>query len=115
SRFRHSSRQPVSAASSEETHSTDVLVVGAGVSGLATALALLEDGRGVTVVDAGKVGAGASHGNCGTLTPSHAPPLAGPGTLGRAARWMFTPDAPLYICPTLDPQVLRWTLRFALR
>src|SRR5690606_676929 len=60
-------------------------------------------------------GAGASHGNCGTLTPSHAPPLAGPGTLGRAARWMFTPDAPLYIRPTLDPQVLRWMLGFALR
>lgn len=96
-------------------HSLDCLVVGAGVSGLATALALLDDGREVTVIDAGRIGGGASHGNCGTLTPSHAPPLAGPGTLARAARWMFTPDAPLYIKPTLDPDVLRWMLGFALR
>lgn len=95
--------------------SIDCLVVGAGVSGLATALALLDDGREVTVIDAGKVGAGASHGNCGTLTPSHAPPLAGPSTLLRAARWMFTPDAPLYIKPTLDPDTLRWMLGFMQR
>ena len=59
----------------------DVLVVGAGVSGLATALAVLNDGRAVTVIDAGRIGGGASHGNCGTLSPSHAPPLAAPGTI----------------------------------
>ena len=103
----------VSAAIAEE--SIDCLVVGAGVSGLASALALLDDGREVTVIDAGKVGAGASHGNCGTLTPSHAPPLAGPSTLLRAARWMFTPDAPLYIKPTLNPDTLRWMLGFMQR
>ena len=77
---------------------SDCLIVGAGVAGLATALALLQDGRGVCVIDAGRIGGGASHGNCGTLTPSHAPPLAAPGTIGRALKWMFTADAPLYIC-----------------
>ena len=94
---------------------TDVLVIGAGVSGLACALALLQDGRGVTVIDAGRIGGGASHGNCGTITPSHAPPLAAPGTIARALKWMFTPDAPLYIPARFDPALWRWLGGFALR
>ncbi|GAB2512647.1 NAD(P)/FAD-dependent oxidoreductase [Lysobacter humi (ex Lee et al. 2017)] len=86
----------------------DVLVVGAGVVGLATALALLEAGRTVRVIDAGRVGGGSSHGNCGTITPSHAPPLAAPGMALRALRMMLAPDAPLYIRPRFDPLLWRW-------
>ena len=93
----------------------DVLVIGAGVSGLATALALLQAGRHVTVIDAGRIGGGASHGNCGTITPSHAPPLAAPGMIGTAIRWTLTPDAPLYIKPRFDPVLWRWLLGFAAR
>ncbi len=94
---------------------TDVLVVGAGVSGLATALTLLESGRQVVVIDAGRVGGGASHGNCGTITPSHAPPLAAPGMITTAMRFMLTPDAPLYIPPRFDPALWRWLMGFAAR
>ena len=94
---------------------TDVLIVGGGVSGLATALALLEDGRGVTVIDAGRIGGGASHGNCGTITPSHAPPLAAPGTITRAMKWMLKGDAPLFIPPRIDPGLWAWLLGFAAR
>lgn len=93
----------------------DIVVVGAGVVGLATALALLESGRVVRVIDTGRIGGGASHGNCGTITPSHAPPLAAPGMVGVALRWMFTPDAPLYIKPRIDPALWRWLLGFAAR
>lgn len=93
----------------------DVLVVGAGVSGLATALALLNDGRGVTVIDAGRIGGGSSHGNCGTLTPSHAPPLAAPGTIAKAMRWMLKKDAPLFVPPRFDPALWRWMIGFAMR
>lgn len=93
----------------------DVIIAGGGVSGLAAALALLESGRGVRVVEADRIGAGASHGNCGTITPSHAPPLAAPGTVLKALRWALTPDAPLYIRPRLDPVLARWLLGFAAR
>ncbi|PPU00005.1 NAD(P)/FAD-dependent oxidoreductase [Xanthomonas arboricola] len=93
----------------------DVVVVGAGAIGLATALALVEAGRQVHVLDAGAVGAATSYGNCGTITPSHAPPLAAPGMIAQALKWMLTPDAPLYIRPRLDPALWRWLLRFAQR
>ncbi|MGH8079765.1 MAG: NAD(P)/FAD-dependent oxidoreductase [Lysobacter sp.] len=93
----------------------DVVIVGAGVIGLTCALALLESGRGVRVIDAGRIGGGSSHGNCGTITPSHATPLAAPGVIAQALRWVLTPDAPLYVHPKLDPQLWSWLLRFAAR
>ena len=93
----------------------EVLIVGGGAIGLASALALAVDGRRVRVLEAGSVGCGASHGNCGTITPSHAPPLAAPGMVLQALRWMLTPGAPLYIKPRMDPALWRWLLRFASR
>ena len=93
----------------------DVIIIGGGVIGLATALALVEAGRGVRVLEAVTAGCGASHGNCGTITPSHAPPLAAPGVVAQGLRWMFTPDAPLYLKPRLDPALWAWLLRFAAR
>ena len=90
----------------------DVLVLGGGVIGLACALQLLRAGRSVTVLDQGTAGSGASHGNCGTITPSHVP-LHMPGTVGRALKWMLTRDAPFYVRPRWDPELLTWMLHFA--
>lgn len=94
---------------------TDVVVVGGGVIGLCIALSLVEAGRSVRLLEAKAVGSGSSHGNCGTLTPSHAAPLAAPGTLPRALRWMLTPDAPFYVAPRVDPALWQWLLGFARR
>ncbi len=87
---------------------TDVLILGGGVIGLACAHYLQVAGRSVTVVDQGRIGGGSSHGNCGTLTPSHATPLAMPGMIGTALRWMLKPAAPLRIAPRLDPGLWCW-------
>src|SRR3546814_11314852 len=75
----------------------DVLVVGGGLIGLASALALLDAGRSVRVLEANTAGCGSSHGNCGTITPSHAAPLTAPGKVAKALHWMLTPDAPFYV------------------
>lgn len=93
----------------------DVVIIGGGVIGLACGLALRDAGRDVTVLEAGTAGCGSSHGNCGTITPSHSLPLAAPGTIGRALRWMFTPDAPLYLRPRFDPALWAWLAKFAVR
>jgi D-amino-acid dehydrogenase len=91
----------------------DVLILGGGVIGLACAYYLLAAGRGVTIIEQGSAGCGSSHGNCGTLTPSHATPLAMPGMIGTALKWLFKPDAPLRIKPRFDPSLLRWLTGFA--
>ncbi len=95
--------------------SADVLIVGGGVIGLACAYELQRAGRQVRVLEQGRIGLGSSHGNCGTLTPSHAAPLAAPGTIAKALRWMLKPDAPLYIAPRFDPALWRWLWNFARR
>ncbi len=95
--------------------STDVLIVGGGVIGLSCAYYLLEAGRAVTVIDRGAIGCGSSHANCGTITPSHTPPLAAPGMPSKALRWMLQADAPFRVAPRIDPALWQWLWRFARR
>jgi D-amino-acid dehydrogenase len=94
---------------------SDVLILGGGVIGLSCALALLRRGASVRVLDRGAPGCGASHGNCGTLTPSHAIPLTLPGMPAKALRWMLRRDAPLYVSPRPDWERWRWLAGFARR
>jgi D-amino-acid dehydrogenase len=93
----------------------DVLILGAGAIGLCCAYYLLKSGHSVTLLDQGTPGNGSSHGNCGTITPSHAPPLSKPGMVGQALRWMLDPDAPLYVKPRFDPTLFAWLIGFARR
>ncbi|MFK2872922.1 NAD(P)/FAD-dependent oxidoreductase [Dyella lipolytica] len=92
---------------------SDVLILGGGVVGLSCALYLLKGGTGVRVLEQGTPGCGSSHGNCGTITPSHAAPLAMPGMLGVALRSMLRADAPLYLNPRFDGPRFRWLMGFA--
>ncbi len=94
---------------------TDVLIVGGGVIGLACAFELQRAGRQVRVLEQARIGSGSSHGNCGTLTPSHAEPLAAPGAIAKALRSMLKPDAPFYIAPRVDSALWRWMWNFSRR
>ncbi len=92
-----------------------MLVIGGGAIGLACAYELQRAGRQVRVLEQARIGSGSSHGNCGTLTPSHAEPLAAPGMIVKALRSMLKPDAPFYIAPRYDPTLWRWLWNFAQR
>ena len=93
----------------------DVMILGGGVIGLSCALYLLQQGRSVRVLEKNTPGAATSHGNCGTITPSHAIPLAAPGMIGKALKYMRQADAPFYVKPSTDLNLLEWLLRFSLR
>ncbi len=72
----------------------DVIVVGAGVVGLSAALALQMRGLAVTVLDREGPAAGASAGNAGALAFSDILPLASPGILWKAPKWLLDPLGP---------------------
>jgi D-amino-acid dehydrogenase len=92
---------------------SDVLVVGGGVIGLACAHYLIKAGRTVRLIDQERIGAGASHGNCGLVVVSYLLPLCEPGVVRKEIFDMLRPSAPLYIKPALDLDLLRWLFRFA--
>lgn len=92
-----------------------VVVVGGGVIGTACAHFLSEAGWRVTILDRGAFGAGASHGNCGLVCPSHVLPLAEPGAVAATVKALLRPNSPFSIRLRLDPALLGWMLRFARR
>jgi D-amino-acid dehydrogenase len=92
--------------------SCDVLVIGAGIIGVAISLRLRQEGREVLLIDRECVAAQASRGNAGALAFSNVLPLASPGILRRAPRWLMDPLGPLAIRPRYLPRLLPWLFRF---
>ena len=92
-----------------------ILIIGGGVVGAACAWYLRHAGADVAIVDQGRWGRGASHGNCGYVCPSHVLPLAVPGAITSTLKAMLRPASPFYIKPRLDPALWSWLLRFARR
>lgn len=88
-----------------------VLVVGGGVIGLCTAYYLTRAGAEVVLLEREEVGAGASSGNAGAVAPGHGP-MARPGRILQALKWMGDPTSPLYLPPRWNPSLWRWLLRF---
>ena len=68
-----------------------VAVIGAGMVGLSTAWFLQEAGVQVTVYERDQVGAGASWGNAGWLTPALTAPLPEPAVLRYGLRAVLSP------------------------
>ncbi|QGJ69922.1 D-amino acid dehydrogenase small subunit [Planctomycetales bacterium 10988] len=97
------------------SHSREVLIVGAGIIGIACAHYLAKTGRSVTVIDQRKLAGGCSHGNCGYICPSHVLPLTEPSAIKTALKSLFNPKAPFRVKPQLDPTLWQWMWQFAKR
>ena len=90
----------------------EVAVVGGGVIGLACAWELRRRGAGVVVLERGAVGAGASRGNTGWVSPSFTYPLPAPGMVREGLRQLVTGGEAFVLRPSLDPAFVRWLWTF---
>jgi D-amino-acid dehydrogenase len=97
------------------TRKVDVLIIGGGPVGLSCAYYLLKSGRGVTLLDAQEIGKGSGSGNAGHIVPSHIIPLAAPGVVASALKWMLDPaHSPFGMKISLDPRYISWLVQFAM-
>jgi D-amino-acid dehydrogenase len=82
-----------------------IVVIGAGVIGLACAHALRKAGADVVVLDKGEPGLGSSFGNAGWIVPSQAGPIPAPGLGLTSLTWLLKKDSPLHISATALPRL----------
>ena len=92
---------------------TDIVIVGAGIIGLAIALRLAAAGREVVVIDPNEPGMGASYGNAGVIASYGCAPIGNPDVLRNLRGLLFDSESPLAIRPAALPALLPWLSRFA--
>lgn len=80
---------------------------------MCVAYELVRRGREVVVIDKGRVARGSAVGNAGFIVPSHVIPMAAPGVLPGVIKGILRRTGPVAARPGLDPDYLRWVLRFA--
>ncbi len=92
---------------------THVAVIGAGITGITTAYALLDRGCTVTVFDRQRYAAmDTSFANGGQLSASNAEVWNGWSTVLKGLKWMLTSSAPLLVNPKPTWHKLSWMAEF---
>ena len=91
-----------------------IAVLGAGIVGACTALALRKAGFDVSLVDPDEPGGqqAASFGNAGWLSPASVVPMSMPGMIRRVPGMLADPLGPLAIDWRALPRLAPWLLRF---
>ena len=94
------------------TSGQHIVIVGAGIVGVCSALYLQRAGFRVTLIDGGEVGEGASFGNGAIIGDEAVVPVATPGMLWKVPRMLADPLGPLAIRWSYLPRLAPWLLRF---
>ncbi|AEQ50856.1 D-amino acid dehydrogenase small subunit [Pelagibacterium halotolerans B2] len=100
-------------AAADETGFMKIIIIGAGIVGLATARCLVNDGHDVTVIDrnAGP-GLSSSYANGAQLSYSYVAPLADPSVWRQLPGLLVDRDSPVRFRAGFDPFQYRWLLQF---
>jgi len=83
-------------------------VLGAGIVGVCSALALQREGHAVTLIDRDEPGKGASFGNAGILHAGGVLPLARPGILAKVPGMLLDPEGALVVRPRYLLRLMPW-------
>lgn len=92
----------------------EVAVIGCGIVGVCTAMALTEDGYRVTLVEPGPIGGeqAASFGNGAWISPASVVPISMPGIWKKIPGYLLDETGPLTIRWRDLPRLLPWLMRF---
>jgi len=90
----------------------DVVVIGAGIIGLACAWSALQDGARTTVIDTDFEGDRTSHGNAGVIAMADSTPISVPGVWRKVPKWLLDPLGPLSLDWKHLPSALPWFMAF---
>ncbi|AOE82763.1 NAD(P)/FAD-dependent oxidoreductase [Pseudomonas sp. TCU-HL1] len=86
----------------------DILVLGAGIVGVSTALHLQARGRDVCLVDRAEPGSGTSHGNAGLIERSSVVPYAFPRNFAALLRYGLNQQPDVRYSPSYLPKLAPW-------
>jgi len=89
-----------------------VVVIGAGIVGISSAIWLRRAGLDVTVIDRGAPGTGTSHGNGGVLAACAMVPVTAPGMIRKAPGMLLNSDFPLFLRWSYLPRLLPWLRQY---
>jgi D-amino-acid dehydrogenase len=92
--------------------SNKVVIIGAGIVGVSTALWLQRDGFKVTLIDKAGPAEGTSYGNGGVLASCGVVPVTGPGLISAAPKMLFSPSKPLFLKWGYLPKLFPWLLQY---
>ncbi|MDN3648483.1 FAD-dependent oxidoreductase [Reinekea marina] len=92
--------------------SYDVIVIGAGIIGVSSALQLQANGKRVLLVDKKGIAQETSAGNAGAFAFADVVPLATPGIMLKAPKWLLDPLGPLSLRPAYLLNILPWLYKF---
>src|SRR6202521_2139553 len=90
-----------------------VLILGAGVAGVASSWYVWRDGHDVTVLERNSgVALETSFANGGQLSYSYVAPLPSPSVIPKIPPWLLRRDSPLRFRPEFHPDQWRWIVEF---
>ncbi|MEP3112508.1 FAD-binding oxidoreductase [Nisaea sp.] len=89
-----------------------VIVIGAGIVGVATALCLQMEGHRVTVLDPKAPGTATSFGNAGSIAIGGMYPTGSPGNLKQVPKMLMDPASAVSIRWSYLPRFMPWLVRF---